>query len=643
MAFVTSAVLVVSWWEPEDRLVPNANQRRRQLLRDGLSTRLIALNVPHGHELVQAIPDERSAVHDAIDRFIQLDRPIIVCCDWIIPPEEFARLEDLHRSGDARVLILSAADTANSLPAIVYHQSGVGGDVARHCLAAGYRRLIYIAPFRSPWSDARAEGILAAARHAGAPVHIEPTVAAPHERQHAHDSAPEQELRLKRALERSLVAMPFANDEYSAIIGCNDLTVWGIRALRPDLRTGFAGFDDEALSARQDLTSARPPVEELIRRGADFAARLWRGEYIPTLTELSWDLIARSSTRRAPASTSAPRLPDENVQARPLKPISDIVPASAPVALITWGAVLREDENTHHHAERLRRVTLSLTKSLAREHLELAILPIDLLDDAREMGRQMDRAARRVVKGGAKVVIIQELTLTNDAESLLAEARAGGRIHIVRSMTNDAPPDQPVVMHDQAAAGAMAAAHCLRQSYRRILYLAPFSSYWSDERGLSARRALLLASSGLSTLLITPEVPDLDAVGFVRLDPDARRRVVAHAFDSGYARLAELGDTLSPPAVIAANDEIALLLETELTARGLRLGSDVGLLGFDDLPACEAAGITSLSPPMEAIGSELCSVVMRLLAGGTVPRRTSLPWTLNARASSVQKSPQGYP
>lgn len=639
MASGTSAVLVVSWWEIDAHPVPNAHQRRMHLLRDGLSKGLTALNVPHGHELVQAIPDDRTAAHDAIDRFARLDRPIIVCCDWMIPPEEFARLEDLHRSGDARVLIISVADTSSSLPAIVYHQSGVGGEVARHCLEAGYRRLIYIAPFRSSWSDARAEGVLAAARHARAPVHIEPSVAAPHERQHAQDSATEQELRLKRALDRSLLAMPLANDEYTAIIGCNDRAIWGIRALMPELCTGFAGFDDEVLTARQDITSARPPVEEMLHRGADFAARLWRGEHIPTFTELSWDLIARGSTRRSQASTTVRRRHDDGNPTRQFKPISDIVPATAPVVLITWGTVSLDNTNTRHHAQRLQRVTRSLTKSLARDEIAISILPIDLLDDTHEMSTQMHRAARCAVAGGAKVVIVQKFILTDEAESLLADARAGGRIHLVRSLTTNAPPDQIVVMQDQAAAGAMAAAHCLQQSYRRVLYLAPFSSYWSDERGLSARRALLLASSGLSTLLITPEVPEFDFNGFVGLDPDAQRRVIAQAFDAGCARLAELGKTSAPPAVIAANDEVALLLQSELSARGLRLGLDVGLLGFDDLPACAAAGITSLSPPMEAIGSELGRMVIRLLAGGSVPRRTSLPWTLIPRLSSVQASP----
>jgi len=577
------------------------------VIREGLSKRLSALNVPHGHELVQAIPDQRTAAKHAIDRLTCLDRPVIVCCEWDIPPEEFARLEDLHRSGEARVLILSVDDTHVSLPAVVYQQSGVGGDVARHCLAAGYLRLIYIAAFRSPWSDARAEGVRSAARHARVPVHVEPSVAAPDLHRHAEDSPANQEQRLLRALDRSLAAMPSANDEYTAIIGCNDRTIWGIRALRPDLCTGFAGFDDEVSAARHDITSARPPLEELIRRGADFAARLWRGEHIPTLTELPWDLIARSSTRRSIASTTARRRHEDLVQPRKPKPISDVVPACPPVVLITWGAVPPQHANTRAHAGRLNRITHSLTKCLVRDQIEIAIMAIDLLADTHEMAEQMDRAARRAIKGGAKVVIIQELILTDQAELLLAEARAAGHLQIVRSLTTDAAPDQPVVLHDQGAAGAMAAAHCLRQNYRKMLYLAPFSSSWADERGISSRRALVLASSGISTLLITPEVPEFDSDGFLRLDEHARRQVIAQAFDAGCAQ-----------------------------ARGLRLGIDVGLVGFDDLPECAAAGITSLSPPMDAIGTELARVVMRLLAGGSAPRRTCLPWTLATRLSSVQ-------
>jgi len=607
-------------------------------LLDRLSARLTALNVPHRLELVPHSPDQNHAALALMERIGRLDRPVVICCDWHLDPESSARLETLHRSGDARVLLVSHDYVHSTLPAVTYQQAGVGSDVARHCLAAGYRRLLFLAPFRSAWSDARAEGILSAARHAGVPVHIEPSVVAPNENSHYQDAANAQDQRLRRALERCLKAWPDADDEFTALIGCTDRVALAVRGIRPDLRVGLAGFDDDGTSARHEMTSARPPADELALRAGEFAARLWRGQTIPTLTELPWDLVVRGSTRRAAASTGVRAQPPTRRLAPSTHP-SDVFPTCPPVVLIGWGEHAHLSVDTRAHGERLTRIVRTLTSALAREHLELALLPIDFTGGPEAIRERMERAARRVIRGGAKVVIIQDLQLDAAADGLLTAEHVVGNLDIVHCLCSSVPTEHPVVMHDQGAAGALAAAHCLRQHYRRLLFLAPFASRWSEERGLAARRALLLASAGLSTLLITPEVPELDHAGFANLDRDTRQKIVAQAFDTGCARLTEMVGQATPPAVIAANDDVALLLHAELTARGLRSGIDVGLVGFDDSPEAAVADLTSLVPPLDSMGTEVARIVIRLLAGGSVPRRTCLPWTIATRLSSVQAPP----
>ena len=507
-------------------------------------------------------------------------------------------------------------------------------------MAAGYRRILYFSPFRTAWADARAEGVAAAAHLAGIPVQVEPSVAAPLDWQHLRQDSLEQAQRLRRALRRGLAALPAGDEEDTAIIACNDRVALALRAVQSGLRCGLAGFDDDPSGAHHDLTTARPPAEELAKRAAELAARLWRGEPIPTLTELPWDLVIRGSTRRG--HTSAAILSPAATQRIDNSTIAEsFIVACPPVVVLTWGEITGLDANTLAHSLRLKQSVDSLMAALQHERVEMAVLPIDFTGEPGAIDRRMQRAVRRVIGGGAKAVIIQELILPAEAEAALAAEQAAGRLHIVRSLTASTANDQPTVLFDQVAAGALAATHCLRQRYKRLLYLSPFSAPWAAERGLSVRRALLLASAGLTPLLMTPEVPEFDHGGFLKLDAAARQRLVAEAFDAGCERLAKLQGASVPPAVIAANDDIALLLLDELEARGLRSGIDVGVVGFDDLPESAARGLTSLAPPMTAMGNELARVITRLFAGGTVPRRTCLPWTISPRQSSMLEHPPG--
>lgn len=59
-----------------------------------------------------------------------------------------------------------------------------------------------------------------------------------------------------------------------------------------------------------------------------------------------------------------------------------------------------------------------------------------------------------------------------------------------------------------------------------------------------------------------------------------------------------------PGAVVCANDEVALGLLTELRAAGVRCPEDVMITGYDDVPAAELMGLTTVRQPLHELGRE---------------------------------------
>lgn len=104
---------------------------------------------------------------------------------------------------------------------------------------------------------------------------------------------------------------------------------------------------------------------------------------------------------------------------------------------------------------------------------------------------------------------------------------------------------------------------------------------------------------------------------------------------SGRRGAAALLDLVDPPtAIVAADNLMALGALQEVRARGLRLGSDVGLAGVDDVP-----WFPLLDPPVTAVAqpvAELGRAGLRLLLdviGGTRPEPVVLPARLVVRGS----------
>jgi LacI family transcriptional regulator len=90
-------------------------------------------------------------------------------------------------------------------------------------------------------------------------------------------------------------------------------------------------------------------------------------------------------------------------------------------------------------------------------------------------------------------------------------------------------------------------------------------------------------------------------------------------------------------ALIACNDLMAFGAMTVIEQRGLRVGADIALAGFDDIPAAEYSQppLTTVHQPIYEIGQRLVNVLLPQLRGETAETSAEiLPYTLVVRASS---------
>lgn len=101
------------------------------------------------------------------------------------------------------------------------------------------------------------------------------------------------------------------------------------------------------------------------------------------------------------------------------------------------------------------------------------------------------------------------------------------------------------------------------------------------------------------------------------------------------ARLLEREPSVT--AIVAANDLLGLGAYRTIRSRGLRVGSDIAVTGYNDV-----AMLDLMQPPMTAVslryrhmGAQAAEVLLRILAGDDVPSVTLLEPSLSVRESTV--------
>ena len=92
----------------------------------------------------------------------------------------------------------------------------------------------------------------------------------------------------------------------------------------------------------------------------------------------------------------------------------------------------------------------------------------------------------------------------------------------------------------------------------------------------------------------------------------------------GFRAMNQLLDLTPPPtAVIACNDLSALGAISAAQKRGLIVGRDIAITGFDDIPLAEHShpSLTTVRQPIYDIGRQTCDMLIRLIRGEEVAER----------------------
>jgi DNA-binding LacI/PurR family transcriptional regulator len=107
-------------------------------------------------------------------------------------------------------------------------------------------------------------------------------------------------------------------------------------------------------------------------------------------------------------------------------------------------------------------------------------------------------------------------------------------------------------------------------------------------------------------------------------------------------QLLDLPADRRPTAIVALSDLMAIGAMAEVQARGLEVGRNVAITGFDDSPMAQYLHppLTSLRQPIREIGQKVVEMVLRLIKGEELEERhVLLPPKLIVRKSSKPTKP----
>lgn len=229
-----------------------------------------------------------------------------------------------------------------------------------------------------------------------------------------------------------------------------------------------------------------------------------------------------------------------------------------------------------------------LSEAAERHDTGLLLLPLSFGDDA-----DAERKVREAVVDGFCVYCVPEWHFA------LTAIKSRGLPIVTTEYRPDADPADICVGIDEQAAAYDAASHVARLGHRRVAVLS-----------VMAERHSLTGDSGPAV------VDDIDSIG----DFDTRERLrgfrrafadfdvkwsevsvtdaVANSREAGNVAASYVLDQADrPTAVLACTDLLALGTLDAAAARGIQVGSQLSVTGFDDIPEARTAGLTTVRQP----------------------------------------------
>lgn len=208
--------------------------------------------------------------------------------------------------------------------------------------------------------------------------------------------------------------------------------------------------------------------------------------------------------------------------------------------------------------------------------------------------------------------------------------RASGRsLPVVCVTSGELARPVPHLFADSRSAGYQAAECLLRSGCQDVLFLAPFSASWVQDRLQGVRSALELSGISPWSLEVYPQTEkewvqeeDPEEIGYQA----GRHYLAARAVPSG---------------VICPNDGLAFGFLRAAREAGLTPGRDFAIIAFDDHPNARLAGLSTMRPPMQALGAEMGRLLLLAARGEPTNLQTRLRWQLIPRSSTDTLSRSG--
>lgn len=242
----------------------------------------------------------------------------------------------------------------------------------------------------------------------------------------------------------------------------------------------------------------------------------------------------------------------------------------------------------------------------------------DILTSTQIYGSEGEMSAYRRMVGGGRVdgMIIGRARRQDERIAYLLNLNFP--FAVSGSATEGEPGNYPYIDMDNRSGIQQAAAHLIDLGHQRIgLILPPDGTATSAPRHQGYRDAL--AAAGLPY--------DAALVRHAEFQPA-----------SGEVAGGELLDAHPDiTAIVACSDLMALGAMKAASQRGLSVGDDLAITGFDDIPLAQYANppLTTVHQPIYEIGRQLAANLIDILEGLPVqPVQTILPATLIVRASS---------
>ncbi len=242
-------------------------------------------------------------------------------------------------------------------------------------------------------------------------------------------------------------------------------------------------------------------------------------------------------------------------------------------------------------------------------------------------------AVQSLRREGADAIAVIGLCDAEDISDEVVGAVDVERVPTVYLSWHAISPPLAQVSYDNRYAGYQAARHLLGQGYSQVVFLAPFADAWLSERVEGARDAVRHAGLPPETLRLYPAGKSAGSY-----DPKASVHCPPALTDALLAEAQTLGTAAGPAGIIAPNDATAYAVLDQAADHGLTPGTDFGLIGFDDDARSCAAGLTTVRPPVEAMGEEAAHLLLRALHGDKRSVQLFLRSHLIPRASTVRRS-----